>query len=56
MPATLSGYFDAYDYRSFLYDAFRLEEPEAWHSQLAAAAYTVALDLSSEEAVINSAM
>jgi hypothetical protein len=53
----LSGHFDTYDYRSFLYDAFRLEEPEAWHSQLAAAAYTVALDLSSEEeAIINSAM
>jgi len=54
---SLSGYFDTYDYRSFLYDAFRLEEPEAWHSQLAAAAYAVALDLSSEEeAIINSAM
>jgi hypothetical protein len=53
----LSGYFDTFDYRSFLYDSFRLEEPEAWHSQLAAAAYTVALDLSSEEeAIINSAM
>jgi hypothetical protein len=53
----LSGYFDTYDYRSFLYDAFRLAEPEAWHSQLAAAAYTVALDLSAEEeAIINSAM
>ncbi len=53
----LSGYFDTYDYRSFLYDAFRLEEPEAWHSQLAAAAYAVALDLTSEEeAIINSAM
>lgn len=53
----LSGYFDTYDYRSFLYDSFRLEEPEAWHSQLAAAAYTLALDLSSEEeAIINSAM
>ena len=53
----LSGYFDTYDYRSFLYDAFRLEDGEAWHSQLAAAAYTVALDLSSEEeAIINSAM
>lgn len=54
---SLSGYFDTYDYHSFLYDSFRLEEPEAWHSQLAAAAYTVALDLSSEEeAIINSAM
>lgn len=53
----LSGRFDTFDYRSFLYDSFRLEEPEAWHSQLAAAAYTVALDLSSEEeAIVNSAM
>jgi hypothetical protein len=53
----LSGYFDTYDYRAFLYDSFRLEEPESWHSQLAAAAYSVALDLSSEEeAIINSAM
>jgi hypothetical protein len=53
----LSGYFETYDYRAFLYDAFRLAEPEAWHSQLAAAAYTVALDLTSEEeAIINSAM
>jgi hypothetical protein len=53
----LSGHFDTFDYRAFLYDSFRLEEPEAWHSQLAAAAYTVALDLSSEEeAIVNSAM
>ena len=53
----LSGYFETFDYRAFLYDAFRLVEPEAWHSQLAAAAYTVALDLTSEEeAIINSAM
>ena len=53
----MSGYFDTYDYRSFLYDSFRLEEPGAWHSQLAAAAYTQAMDLSSEEeAIINAAM
>ena len=53
----LSGHFDTFDYRAFLYDSFRLEEPEAWHSQLAAAAYSVALDLSSEEeAIVNSAM
>ena len=53
----LSGHFETFDYRSFLYDSFRLEEPESWHSQLAAAAYAVALDLSSEEeAIINSAM
>jgi len=54
---SVSGYLDTYDYHSFLYDSFRLEEPEAWHSQLAAAAYTLALDLSSEEeAIINAAM
>lgn len=53
----LSGYFDTFDYTSFLYDAFRLEVPEAWHSQLVAAAYTAVLDLSSEEeAIINSAL
>ncbi len=53
----MSGYLDTFDYHSFLYDSFRLEEPDAWHSQLAAAAYTLALDLSSEEeAIINSAM
>lgn len=54
---TMSGYFDTFDYRAFLYDSFRLEEPEAWHSQLAASAYAVALDLSNEEeAIINAAM
>ena len=53
----LSGYLDTYDYRTFLYDSFRLVEPGAWHSQLSSAAYTVALDLTSEEeAIINSAM
>lgn len=53
----LSGCLDTFDYRSFLYESFKLEEPEAWHSQLAAAAYTQALDLSSEEeAIINAAM
>ena len=57
LARSLSGHFDTYDYRALLYDSFRLTEPEAWHSQLAAAAYTAALDLSSEEeAIINSAM
>ncbi|HZW85674.1 MAG TPA: hypothetical protein VFE91_07235, partial [Nitrososphaerales archaeon] len=57
LASSLSGRFRTYDYRSFLYDAFRLEAPESWHSQLAAAAYTLALDLSSEEeAIIDSAM
>jgi hypothetical protein len=54
---TVSAYFDAYDYRSFLYDSFRLEPPEPWHAQLAAAAYSSALDLSpEEEAILNSAL
>ena len=54
---SLSGHLETYDYRSFLYDSFRLEEPEAWHAQLAAAAYAQALDLSSEEeAIMNAAM
>lgn len=54
---TLSGHFDTYDYRSFLYDSFRLEVPESWHSELVAAAYTSALELSSEEeAIIISAL
>ena len=53
----LSGYFDTFDYRSFLHEAFRLEAPEAWHSQLVAAAYATALDLSTEEeAIINAAL
>ena len=57
LARVLSGHFDTFDYRAFLYDSFRLEEPEAWHSQLAAAAYAVALDLSAEEeAIVDSAM
>jgi hypothetical protein len=57
LAQTLSGHFDTYDYRSFLYDSFRLEEPEPWHTELVAAAYTSALDLSSEEeAIIVSAL
>jgi len=54
---SLSGHLDTFDYRSFLYDSFRLEEPDAWHSQMAAGAYTQALDLTSEEeAILNAAM
>jgi hypothetical protein len=54
---SLSGHFETFDYLSFLYDAFRLQEPEPWHSQLAAAAYAAALDLSSEEeAIVDAAM
>ena len=49
----VSGYFESYDYSCFLYDAFLLEEDDAIrHSQLLAAAYTAALDLSSEEEAI----
>lgn len=57
LAQSLSGHFDTYDYRSFLYDSFTLEAPEPWHSELVAAAYTSALDLSSdEEAIIMSAL
>ncbi|MBI3840614.1 MAG: hypothetical protein HY297_01440 [Thaumarchaeota archaeon] len=54
---SLSGYIDTFDYRSFLYDSFRLEEPGAWHAQMVAAAYAAVLDLTSEEeAIVNSAL
>jgi len=53
---TLSGHLESFDFRSFLYDSFRLVEPGPWHAQLVASAYTAALDLSTEEeAIINSA-
>ncbi len=49
-PRSASGYFERVDFRSLLYDAFRIdEEAGPLHAQLIAAAYTVALDLSSEE-------
>ncbi|MDA4123204.1 MAG: hypothetical protein OK456_08510 [Thaumarchaeota archaeon] len=52
----VSGYFETYDYSWFIYDAFQFDEAEApRHSQLMAAAYTAALDLSSEEEAIMSA-
>jgi len=57
LARTLSGHFETFDYRSFLYDSFRLENPEAWHAELVAAAYVASLDLSSEEeAIITSAL
>ena len=57
VAARYSGHFDAYDYRSFLYDAFRLAEPGPWHAQLVAGAYAAVLDLSSEEeAILGSAL
>jgi len=49
------GYFRVYDYRSFLYEVFHLEGDGAMHGQLVAAAYTAALDLTSEEEAILSA-
>jgi hypothetical protein len=54
----VSGYFETYDFTCFLYDAFQLDEEERQRqSQLIAAAYTTALDLSSEEeAIMNAAM
>lgn len=53
----LSGYFDTFDYHSFLYDTFKLEAPEHWHSQLVASAYATALGLASgEEAGLDSAL
>ncbi len=46
------GYFETYDYRSMLYEAFHLEGEGAVHGQLVAAAYAAALDLTSEEEAI----
>jgi hypothetical protein len=52
----ISGYFQTYDYSWFIYDAFQFDEEESpRHSQLMAAAYTAALDLSAEEESIMSA-
>src|SRR5215472_4549644 len=57
LSRTLSRELRTFDYRSFLYDAFRLASPESWHSQMVAAAYAVTLDLTSEEeSIINSAL
>lgn len=51
------GHFRTYDYRAFLYEAFRLEGEDAAHGQLVAAAYSAALGLSTEEeAILSSAM
>jgi len=54
----VSGYFQTYDYTCFLYDAFQLDDEDPpRHSQLIAAAYTAALDLTSEEeAIVNAGM
>ena len=54
----VSGYFKHHDFTHILYDVCQLEEEEgAMHAQLMAAAYTAALDLSSEEeSIVNAAM
>ncbi|HYW82124.1 MAG TPA: hypothetical protein VFB30_02640, partial [Spirochaetia bacterium] len=56
----LSGYIDSYELSRFLYDALRIDEDgsaASVHGQLAASAYSCALDLSFEqEGIINAAM
>jgi hypothetical protein len=56
----LSGYIDSYELPHFLYDALRIDEEGSvgrTHGQLAASAYSCALDLSFEqEGIINTAM
>jgi hypothetical protein len=56
----LSGYIDTYELPYFLYDALRIDEDApggSVHGQLAASAYSCALDLSFEqEGIINSAI
>ncbi|HEV2389983.1 MAG TPA: PadR family transcriptional regulator [Nitrososphaerales archaeon] len=56
----LSGYMDSYELSRFLYDALRIDEEgsaASVHGQLAASAYSCALDLSFEqEGIINAAM
>jgi hypothetical protein len=56
----LSGYIDSYELPHFLYDALRIDEEgsaASVHGQLAASAYSCALDLSFEqEGIINAAM
>lgn len=56
----LSGYIDSYELPHFLYDALRIDEEgtaATVHGQLAASAYSCALDLSFEqEGIINAAI
>jgi hypothetical protein len=56
----LSGYIDSYELPHFLYDALRIDEEGTAanvHGQLAASAYSCALDLSFEqEGIINAAV
>ena len=51
----VGGYFQTYDYRSMLYEAFSVEGDDAVHGQLVSAAYAAALDLTAEEESIFSA-
>jgi hypothetical protein len=53
----VSGYVNTYDLSYFLYDVCRTEEGAVTHGQLAASAYTLALDLSFEqEAILNASI
>lgn len=53
----VSAHLPSYDYRSFLYAVFQLEDQDARLGQFIAAAYAAALDLSyEEEAILNSAL
>src|SRR3989449_1567749 len=53
----VSGHFEARGFGYFLYDAMRLEEKASFHAELAASAYTMALNLSFEqEGFLNSAI
>jgi len=60
LSGKLSGYIDTYELPYFLYDALRIDEDPpgaSVHGQLAASAYSCALDLSFEqEGIINSAI
>ncbi len=57
VSAEVHGYFQVVDYRSLLYDAFKIEGEDAFHAQLISAAYAAALGLSTEdEAVLSSAL
>jgi len=53
----ISGYFESRGFGYFLYDAMRLEQKASFHAELAASAYTMALNLSFEqEGFLNSAI
>ena len=60
LPSRLSGYIRSFELPEFLYEALRIDEDgtaSSVHGQLAASAYSCALDLSFEqEGIINTAM